>query len=572
MRKTLVAGMIAGGMMLPASAGQEDARAAAQRAIDLMQAKTVEWKQGCPSCHHQMLPPMAVAVAREHGIAVNAKQVHKAVSQSWMYIKSIDDTVQNMFAIDPGITDGMALVVTSMNGLDPNLNTAIMAARLARYQRPDGSWATFDGRPPQSGSVFTATAYATRMIDLYMPAELATEKKLTFDRARRFLNGAMPGPTTDKASRLLGLKWAGASKPDLKKAAATLLAEQRPDGGWGQKGSPDSDAYSTGEVLYALSEAGIKARAMGKGVEYLVGTQKPDGSWFVKTNISTPATISPKYFESGFPYGKDQFVSISATALAAMALAKSLPVARAPERPLPLAEFAPVGEQPWMRTALFGSVADLQKALDAGLNSNSKTDGGTTLLMFAANDPRKVKLLLDRGADARALAKGGFDALMVAAEYTGNIESLKMLMAAGLSAKPRPGVRFNHTALMQSMFTGDAGMADLLLADGADFTRPTILVGQVPSTPLSMAVGQQDAGVVRVLVKRGAKVDEMSPEGMTLLAYSVLQHKSKIVPVLLELGADPKHKDKHGLTPAGHLTGIKHVPAEIEAALKKAER
>jgi len=84
-----------------------------------------------------------------------------------------------------------------------------------------------------------------------------------------------------------------------------------------------------------------------------------------------------------------------------------------------------------METALFGTAAELKTQLDAGLDLNSKTPEGTTLLMMAAHDADKVKLLLSRGADARAKAKTGFTALMVATTYLGTSESVKLLLEHG---------------------------------------------------------------------------------------------------------------------------------------------
>ena len=53
-----------------------------------------------------------------------------------------------------------------------------------------------------------------------------------------------------------------------------------------------------------------------KGVQYLRQTQAADGTWHVKTR-SIP--VQP-YFESGFPYGHDQWISAAGTSWAAMAL------------------------------------------------------------------------------------------------------------------------------------------------------------------------------------------------------------------------------------------------------------
>ena len=83
-----------------------------------------------------------------------------------------------------------------------------------------------------------------------------------------------------------------------------------------------SDAYSAGQALYALNVSGKVATtdpAYVKGLKYLLRTQAPDGSWHVK---SRSIWVQP-YFESGFPYEHDQWISAAGTSWAAMALAVS---------------------------------------------------------------------------------------------------------------------------------------------------------------------------------------------------------------------------------------------------------
>ena len=80
-----------------------------------------------------------------------------------------------------------------------------------------------------------------------------------------------------------------------------------------------SDAYATGQALYALNVAGkmaVSSPVYQKGVDYLLRTQAPDGTWHVETR----AIWLQPYFESGFPYGRDQFISAAGTAWAVMAL------------------------------------------------------------------------------------------------------------------------------------------------------------------------------------------------------------------------------------------------------------
>ena len=82
--------------------------------------------------------------------------------------------------------------------------------------------------------------------------------------------------------------------------------------GWAQLSSLASDAYATGQALVALKEAGGMAAtdaAYELGTQFLLNTQLEDGSWYVRSR-SIP--FQP-YFESGFPHGRDQWISASAT-------------------------------------------------------------------------------------------------------------------------------------------------------------------------------------------------------------------------------------------------------------------
>jgi squalene cyclase len=128
--------------------------------------------------------------------------------------------------------------------------------------------------------------------------------------------------------QLLGAKWSNADPAMIARLALKLLALQRQDGGWGQTPYLKSDAYATGTALYALNEAGGATDAnpsYQRGVQFLLSTQAPDGSWYVGSR--TPK-FQP-YFESGFPYGDDQWISQMATGWASTALALAVPETRA---------------------------------------------------------------------------------------------------------------------------------------------------------------------------------------------------------------------------------------------------
>jgi hypothetical protein len=139
-------------------------------------------------------------------------------------------------------------------------------------------------------------------------------------RARAWLETAPAWTTVDEADRITGLALGGAAQADLEKFGQKLALEQRADGGWAQTRYLESDAFGTASVLYSLRKAGllqVSDAAYQRGVKFLLDRQFPDGSWYVR---SRAVKLQP-YFQSGFPFDHDQWISNSATAYAVMALA-----------------------------------------------------------------------------------------------------------------------------------------------------------------------------------------------------------------------------------------------------------
>jgi hypothetical protein len=139
-------------------------------------------------------------------------------------------------------------------------------------------------------------------------------------KARSWLARAQASTTQEKVMRLLGLSWSKAERAVIDEASRDLLAQQRAVGGWAQLPGLEADAYATGQALLALYEANaLKPSAVPyqRGAAFLMSTQKPDGSWHVKTR----AIGFQPYFESGYPYGHDQWISAAGGGWATLALA-----------------------------------------------------------------------------------------------------------------------------------------------------------------------------------------------------------------------------------------------------------
>jgi squalene cyclase len=265
---------------------------------------------------------MTVGLARKRGFVVNDPLADRERSEV------IDRLAKNREAIrrGGGVTDDLipayALAGLAAEGQKPNSLTDALVHFLVLKQRTDGSWKTPVYRPPQDASEFTFTALAVHGLSAFAPKGRAREVEDRIGRARAWLLQAKPAETEDKTFHLLGLKWANADRAAVQHAAHRLLGEQRADGGWGQLTTLPSDAYATGQALIALHEGvelSPRTPAYERGVQYLLRTQLADGSWFV---ASRSFPLQP-YFSTGFPHGRSQFISVSATSWATMALAST---------------------------------------------------------------------------------------------------------------------------------------------------------------------------------------------------------------------------------------------------------
>lgn len=326
MKRFVLGSMLAVAAALPALGAFEspttERKAAVNRAIPLLQKAGEGYirQRGCFSCHHQGVPIVALEAVRQHGFTVDQSALEAQVKHT---VADLEGNVA-LYKSNQGqpggvVRAGYSIWALAASGRKADDTTSAVSAFLAQRDAAQGFWRAGSNRPPSEASNFTSTFLALYSLEVYPPADAAkAEERRT--HAREWLLANPSKETEDRVFRLWSLKLAQAQPADLAAAGKELRDTQRPDGGWAQLPDQESDAYATGSVLVALAETGQLAPAdpaFQKGVAYLLKTQEPDGSWHV---VSRSKPFQP-YFESGFPHGKDQWISCAATAWAVWALA-----------------------------------------------------------------------------------------------------------------------------------------------------------------------------------------------------------------------------------------------------------
>lgn len=334
-------------MLLPASGfgadeapGEEAIRKAVARSLPLLTAGAkgaVEHKRKCFMCHNQALPVFALKAAAARGFELDTEFLqHQLTFTAEFLSRNRERYLKGEGQGGQADMAGYALWMLDVGGWKPDGTTAAVTEYFLKFQADKDHWQSVSDRPPSEKSPFTASYVALRALSRYGLTEQQERIEERRTQLRKWLLETAAKDTEDYVFRLRALHEAQASESDIRRGADDLLKLQRTDGGWSQDAERESDAYATGSALVALFETGNIATsdaAYARGLSSLLTTQLEDGSWHVVSHSKPFQT----YFESGYPHGADQFISIAAAGWATTALALALP----PSEPKPPAAIQP---------------------------------------------------------------------------------------------------------------------------------------------------------------------------------------------------------------------------------------
>jgi hypothetical protein len=313
----------------PQPVEQAQIRAAIEKSLPLLTTGAVGHRENrtCFACHSQGLPVMALTAAKAEGFAIDEEELKKQLAHTAKFLAgNRENYLKGQGQGGQADTAGYALWTLAAGDCGPDETTAAVAEYLLQRHSDRDHWGNTSKRPPTEATPFTTTYIALYGLEKFGTTEQAERIAKRQTQVREWLIKTPAKDNEDRVFRLWALQAAAAPQSEIEAAAKELIGKQRDDGGWAQLDSGEpasalaSDAYATGTALVALHDAGGLATndpVYQRGLAFLLKTQQDDGSWHV---VSRSKPIQA-YFETGFPHGKDQFISTSASAWATWALA-----------------------------------------------------------------------------------------------------------------------------------------------------------------------------------------------------------------------------------------------------------
>lgn len=268
------------------SRGDPKVRQSAHKGLTYLSRASAEWtkQHGCFGCHVQAVTLEALTAGRHHQYDVAPKDIDAMVK-----------------ALKLGVTAGGQVTGAAFEGsawarydkwVDAKFTDDLLkyAKQLVSLQASNGSIPDDDARRPVTGGTMQTTyqaaqtwrqAYA-RTADQKWLSPLGKAESFLTSTSAKWQRASGEVYLQDINFALLGLNASGVGRaePGSLRLQRMLLERQNQDGGWGlEKGK--SDAFATGQTVYALKLAGYSDSdaPIARAIRYLVQRQDESGAW-----------------------------------------------------------------------------------------------------------------------------------------------------------------------------------------------------------------------------------------------------------------------------------------------------
>jgi hypothetical protein len=287
----------------PASAAgpalqRSDVGPAIDRGLAFLVKDAQEWKKqhNCVSCHHASLVVWSMREAKRRGHTIDEPilaELTKWVAQSGDGKTGVARPASAAKALNAkAVHFALALDTDPAPDKVSQDGMKLLLKTVESDQIENGSWVSWpETRPPIFGtSDESMTALATLAV---LPAAAAGDNsaKTVRDKGVQWLAKTKTDDDPQSiAMRLVLWRRLGRPAEEWKPLVERIKRRQNADGGWSQAKEMASDAWATGQALYALAHAGIGPGepVIARAHAFLIKTQRGDGSWPMTSRPTKP--------------------------------------------------------------------------------------------------------------------------------------------------------------------------------------------------------------------------------------------------------------------------------------------
>jgi len=306
-----------------------DVKATINRGLTFLAKDSLAWTESkkCYECHHAPFTIWALNEAKKQGYAVDEEVL--ADMTSWVlgedYLAKLlveqPEQKEIVFNEAPLL---LVLGIEAGNTNDTQEALKKLLTSIVNDQGNDGSWKRVNEARPILSSPDTLTTLALLALSSPNGPDMGKEGEAARERGLEWLLAARPDDELQPIVLRLIL-WRRLGRPDSewKPLEQQLRSSQNEDGGWSQIKLAKSDAYATGQALYALAEAGVTKddAAIRRAQSFLEKSQRQDGAW---------AMTSRAIMGNGKVATKFEPITHAGSAWAVMGLVRSVPAETKP--------------------------------------------------------------------------------------------------------------------------------------------------------------------------------------------------------------------------------------------------
>ena len=274
-----------------------DVDTAIDRGLAFLTKDALAWKNEhkCVSCHHASLVIWSMSEAKRSGHSVDETvlaELTRWVAESGNGKFGLPRPANAPHAASPkAVWFALALGAVGKPDRISRDGMKLLLTTVKSEQTENGSWSAWpETRPPMFGdSDENLTAQAT----LALLPEAATDDsaKVALDKGIKWLSETKTDDDPQSiALRLVLWRRLGRPAEEWQPLVRRIKGRQNADGGWSQTKGMASDAWATGQALYALAHTPIQLDEpiITRAHAFLIKTQRDDGSWSMISRPTKP--------------------------------------------------------------------------------------------------------------------------------------------------------------------------------------------------------------------------------------------------------------------------------------------